>query len=274
MNNLLISVIVPCYKQAQYLSEALQSVLEQTYTKWECIIVNDGSPDNTEEIAKEWIEKDARFKYIYKDNGGLSSARNAGIEKAKGEFILPLDADDKIGCEYLERAKKYFREDYTIIYCEASFFGNKIEPWFLSEYSYESILFSNQIFCCAFFKKSDWKNVNGYDENLMQGREDWDFWLSILDKNSKIKRLDYKGFFYRQKDTSMDVTINNNLLLLNETENYIYKKHLKKYLFYNNNAILNTQYFFRIEKNNNKMKLFFKKNKTVIRVLKKFRILK
>ena len=64
----LISVIVPCYNQAQYLDECLQSVLEQTYPNWECIIVNDGSPDNTEEVAKLWIEKDKRFKYFWKEN--------------------------------------------------------------------------------------------------------------------------------------------------------------------------------------------------------------
>ena len=62
----LISVIVPCYNQAQYLDECLQSVLEQTYQNWECIIVNDGSPDNTEEVVKKWTEKDPRFKYLKK----------------------------------------------------------------------------------------------------------------------------------------------------------------------------------------------------------------
>ncbi|WP_374360648.1 glycosyltransferase family 2 protein, partial [Cloacibacterium sp.] len=74
----LISVVVPCYNQAQYLDECLQSVLNQTYQDWECIIVNDGSPDHTEEIAKNWVEKDTRFIYLSKENGGLSSARNAG----------------------------------------------------------------------------------------------------------------------------------------------------------------------------------------------------
>ena len=94
--NPLISVIVPCYNQAQYLDECLQSVLDQTYQNWECIIVNDGSPDHTEEIAKRWLEKDNRFRYIYKDNGGLSSARNAGIREAKGEYLFFLDSDDSL----------------------------------------------------------------------------------------------------------------------------------------------------------------------------------
>ena len=95
--NTKVSVIVPCYNQAQYLDEALQSILNQSFTDWECIVVNDGSKDNTEFISNEWIKKDSRFKYVYQDNGGLSNARNVGIKKAEGEFILPLDADDKIG---------------------------------------------------------------------------------------------------------------------------------------------------------------------------------
>ena len=98
-NTPLISVIVPCYNQAQYLDECLQSVLDQTYQNWECIIVNDGSPDNTEEIALQWTAKDPRFTYLKKENGGLSSARNAGIEVAQGEWIQFLDCDDKIDKE-------------------------------------------------------------------------------------------------------------------------------------------------------------------------------
>ena len=99
----LVSIVVPCYKQAHYLEQSLQSVLEQTYTNWECLIVNDGSPDNTEQIANKWCKKDLRFKYIFQENGGLSSARNKGISNASGSFILPLDADDLIHKNYLEK---------------------------------------------------------------------------------------------------------------------------------------------------------------------------
>ena len=235
----LISVIVPCYNQAQYLDECLQSVLDQTYTDWECIIVNDGSPDHTEEIAKKWVEKDARFSYLFKENGGLSSARNAGIEIAKGEWILPLDADDKIGVRYLELAEKEFEKGYTIIYCEAEFFGVNNMLWNLPNYSYERILSGNIIFCSSFFQKKDWSKAKGYDLNLRNGREDWDFWLSILQQNSSVKKLQYIGFQYRRKEISMDTEINKNELTLNKTENYIYRKHLSKYLDHHKNAIKN-----------------------------------
>ena len=98
----LISVIVPCYNQAQYLDECLQSVLDQTYTDWECIIVNDGSPDHTEEIAKKWVEKDTRFIYLSKENGGLSDARNVGIQASSGSYIALVDSDDLIAQSFIE----------------------------------------------------------------------------------------------------------------------------------------------------------------------------
>lgn len=269
----LISVVVPCYNQAQYLDECLQSVLDQTFQDWECIIVNDGSPDHTEKVAKRWVERDSRFRYIYKENGGLSSARNYGIEKAEGEWILPLDSDDYISNEYLSLAQKHFNNDYKIIYCKANFFGTVSAPWVLGNYSYSSILFTNQIFCTAFFRKSDWQNVKGYDENLMYGREDWDFWLSILNKDSKVLCLDYIGFHYRRKEISMDTQINENVNLFIETQNYIYKKHLHNYLLFNNNAIANSQYLFTIEKEYHIMKRYFEENKFVIRLLKILHIL-
>ena len=239
MNQPFISIIVPCYNQAQYLDECLQSVFNQTYQNWECIIVNDGSPDNTEEIALQWTKKDVRFKYLNKENGGLSSARNAGIEIAKGEWILPLDCDDKIGNRYLELAEKEFDKGYTVIYCKAEFFGDINTKWDLPKYSYTQLLSRNLIFCSGFFKKNDWDKVNGYDVNLIYGREDWDFWLSILDLDSKVLRLDYFGFYYRRKSDSMDVELNINLEKKIYSENYIYKKHLIKYLPNNLNAIDN-----------------------------------
>lgn len=270
----LISIIVPCYNQAQYLDECLQSVLDQTYHDWECIIVNDGSPDNTEEVALRWVGMDSRFKFISQDNKGVSAARNLGIEKSEGTWILPLDADDKISDRYLEFAQNLFIEDYTVIYCQAEFFGNIISPWILREYSYEVILFENHIFCTAFFKKSVWQAASGYDENLLHGKEDWDFWLSILDENCRVIRLDYVGFFYRRKEVSRDVLINSNIELSDDVDKYIYIKHLNKYLLYNKNAILNSRYYFKIENENTKMKEFLEKNALAIRILKKLRILK
>ncbi|UMQ40263.1 glycosyltransferase family 2 protein [Chryseobacterium sp. Y16C] len=234
-----VSIIVPCYNQAQYLDECLRSILEQSYQDWECIIIDDGSPDNTEETAKKWIEKDARFKYLKKENEGVSSARNFGIERAQGEWILPLDGDDKIGTEYLSRAAKYFENNFTIIYCKANLFGTENGPWNLRKYSYSEMLWINHIFCSAFFRKQSWLDVGGYDTSFVLGMEDWDFWLSILQPDSKVLQLDYTGFYYRRKKISRDTeflkSADNQLV----TEKNIYTKHLDKYLLFDKNPITN-----------------------------------
>ena len=224
MQQPLISVIVPCYNQSIYMDECLQSVLDQTYQNWECIIVNDGSPDNTEEVAMKWVEKDSRFNYLYKENGGLSSARNAGIEIANGEWILPLDCDDKIGSQYLELATVQFDKDYTIIYCEAEFFGDKKGKWELPEFSTLELSKGNPIFCTAFYKKSSWQKVNGYDTNMIHGLEDWEFWLSIIHESGKVFKIDEVLFYYRIKNQSMitELNVDKKTKMLK----YIEKKHI------------------------------------------------
>lgn len=221
----LISVIVPCYNQAQYLDECLQSVLDQTYQNWECIIVNDGSPDNTEEIALQWTKKDNRFIYLKKENGGVASARNLGIDTAKGEWILPLDGDDKIGNNYLELASNKFSLDYDLIYCNAKFFGLINTDWNLPDYTYDKMLISNMIFSSAFFKKEKFKEIEGFDINLIYGYEDWEFWINLLNSESKILKLEYVGFYYRRKKVSRNELINENDDKKNISYNYILKKH-------------------------------------------------
>lgn len=96
------SIIIPTYNRAHMLPKALESVYHQTFPDWECIIVDDGSTDNTKEIVQEWIDRDNRFRYIYQQNAERSAARNKGIENAKGEWICFLDSDDY----YLENRLK------------------------------------------------------------------------------------------------------------------------------------------------------------------------
>ncbi|MGI4804089.1 MAG: glycosyltransferase family 2 protein [Janthinobacterium lividum] len=205
VNTFIISVIVPCYKQAQYLSDALESVLAQTYTHWECIIIDDGSPDNTSFIASKFCKLDTRFKYLKKENGGLSSARNAGIKTASGSLILPLDADDKINPDYLRLAINAFTENpgLDLVYCKASYFGAKTEEWILEPYSHQLLLVKNMIFCSALFKIKAYLKVNGYNESLKNGWEDWDFWLKILNPDAQVLQLQETLFYYRIKEESM-----------------------------------------------------------------------
>ncbi|MDM1547543.1 glycosyltransferase family 2 protein [Empedobacter falsenii] len=230
MQQPLISVIVPCYNQAQYLDECLQSVLDQTYQNWECIIVNDGSPDNTEEVALRWVEKDTRFIYLKKENGGVASARNAGIDKAKGEWILPLDGDDKIASSYLLKANEKINEGIEIIYSNAKYFGELNEDWILEEYDFRKLLINNLIFCPAIFKKSSIR----FDENMIEGLEDWEFWINHITINhvTKICKLNSFELFYRIKEESRNKIVNNNIANLVSTKNYVYNKHFDLYIKY------------------------------------------
>lgn len=236
MNNLsnpLISVIVPCYKQAQYLSECLQSVTEQTYQNWECIIVDDGSPDDTKNIANAWCIKDKRIKYLYKDNGGVSAARNTGIAIAQGEWILPLDADDKIAQKYLELTVQVIEKDdkVGIIYCKAEFFGDKTGEWELEAYNFEKLLIKNQIFCTAFYKKNDWVRIGGYDINMTHGYEDWEFWINLINTtNTKVEQINSIGFYYRIKSDSRNANLNSFIKSRFDMEMYVIQKHSDLYI--------------------------------------------
>jgi glycosyltransferase involved in cell wall biosynthesis len=223
-----ISVIVPCYKQAEFLDECISSVIEQTFQNWECIIVDDGSPDNTEEVSREWCKKDSRIKYYKKTNEGVSKARNHGISLAAGKYILPLDADDKIGRQYMELALQYFQKDNNVkvVYCRAKYFGKKRGIWHLPEYSYKKLLTMNIIFCSAFFPKIEWERIGGYDVNMVEGLEDWEFWINMLSNDIKVKRIDSVQFYYRIRRNSRTSTA---VLNIDKLLNYVCEKHVPVY---------------------------------------------
>ena len=205
-----VSIIVPCYNQAQYLSDALQSVLDQKHTDWECIVVDDGSPDNTEEVALEWCKKDSRFIYLKKENGGLADARNYGIEHSTGKYILPLDADDKISSGYLKDAVGILEINPSVklLYSKVMLFGAKNGNFDMPAYSYDLLLWQNMIVASAIYRKTDFLKTTGYNTQMKGGWEDWDFWLSLLNRDDIVVQLPQYHFFYRIKEESMVATLN------------------------------------------------------------------
>jgi glycosyltransferase involved in cell wall biosynthesis len=209
-----VSIIVPCYNQAQYLDEALQSVLEQTFANWECIIVNDGSLDHTEAVAMKWVSKDERFRYFFQENMGICSARNLGITHANGKYILPLDGDDKIAEEYLRLGINEFiaDESLSLVYAKATFFEAKSGVWNLADFEFKNFLLHNCIYCSAIFKRTDFLKIGGYDLEMKYGLEDWEFWISILSlyEMPKVKKIEYLGFFYRIKEKSRNAVLFDN----------------------------------------------------------------
>ena len=114
--NPLFSIIIPCYNQAHFLPDCLNSILEQEFQDWEAIVVNDGSTDETSQVAIGYQKKDTRIKLIEKENGGLSSARNFGIRSAQGKRFIFLDADDFLYSNCLFEIAKLVNEDsYKIL---------------------------------------------------------------------------------------------------------------------------------------------------------------
>lgn len=220
-----VSIVVPCYNQAQYLDESLSSVLNQTYTDWQCIIVNDGSPDDTEKVAQQWEIKDPRFIYLYKENGGVSSARNLGIQKAKAAFILTLDADDKYETSFLEKAMTVLvaTPEIGIVSSWGRYFTNEkqLQIYKLLGKSTVDFLFQNGAIGTSLFRKECWEQVGGYDENPENGLEDWEFYLRVCALGWNVHIIEEVLFYYRQHETSRTIAVNKKY---NEAKKYLYVK--------------------------------------------------
>ena len=195
---LLISVVIPAYNAEQFLDETLESVLSQTYENWECIIVNDGSTDNTESVAKKWCEKDARFRYFYKENSGASDTRNLGIKEARGEYIAFLDADDLYMPNFLEIClENLVEKDVDLVAPKMLEFwdvqNEVIEDEDKKDYLYRGkegialFLHSNRITMALLCKKSVMDEVGGFTWH--KKAEDLHCWLKVLFAGYKIYRL-------------------------------------------------------------------------------------
>lgn len=220
--NELITVIVPCYQQGHYLSEAVSSIQAQTYPHWEAIIVNDGSTDDTENIAKTLCAADCRIRYISKPNGGLSSARNAGLARAKGSWVQFLDADDLILPQKFEKQiaaiQSISGSGCVITYCNY-FHGTHVMPYRRIEgcrVSHEFLLsrplldmasrwefnFSIPIHTALFPAWLFNDNHVHFDETL-SNHEDWDMWMQALPHVSKAILIPEELAIYRVSSFTM-----------------------------------------------------------------------
>ena len=232
MKDPLVSIVIPCYNQAPYIAETVDSVLAQTYTGIEVIIVNDGSTDHSDEEIRKILKTSPQIKYLQLENGGVSRARNKGIESASGALILPLDADDLIAAEYVEMAVREFEKDpeLVVVTAQGKFFGKEEGDWNLEEFSMKKMLHGNVIFCPSVFRKNDWRAVDGFDET-MNHLEDWDFYIRLTSlRPNKVKRLNYRALLYRIKDENARNTEGFKDGTYNDTALYLYTKN--KSLFY------------------------------------------
>lgn len=210
-----ISVIVPIYKVEQYLEKCIESIRNQTYENLEIILVDDGSPDNCGALCDKFAESDNRIKVIHKENGGLSSARNAGIDIATGEYIAFVDSDDWLEFDFFEVLEKLLMEnnaDFSVCgliddYTEISKLirnGNSLSSIASQKEIFWQII-SNPLFygyaCNKLFKKEMLGTLR-FDESLMSC-EDIDFCVRIAAVCRKASYTPEKLYHYRHHALSM-----------------------------------------------------------------------
>lgn len=194
----LVSVIVPIYNAAPFLRETLDSIIASTYRPIEIVMVDDGSKDNSLSIAQKYCANHAECTVIAQANQGVSVARNNAIRHAKGMYILPVDADDKIADTFIQKAVEAIKDNPNIraVGCRCWMFGTINKEWELPEFSHALLARKNMIPATALYRKADWERCKGYCEEEIY-REDWDFWLSIMELGGTFYKLDEILFYYR-----------------------------------------------------------------------------
>jgi glycosyltransferase involved in cell wall biosynthesis len=196
-----VSVVIPCYNYGHFLEAAVKSVLQQTFQNFEIIIVNDGSPDNTQQVAEDLIISypDRIISLINQQNAGQPAIpRNKGIAQAKGEYIVCLDADDMIAPHFLRECLTVLDENTHICIAVPSMqmFGDSHVFVPAQEYSFERLKHQNIVLTASMFRKKAWEASGGYATNV-KGYEDWDFWIGCGERKHFGQAVPTAIFFYR-----------------------------------------------------------------------------
>jgi len=214
-----VSIIIPAYNQDKYLKETLDSVISQSYKDYECIVVDDGSTDNTARIADKFcVHKN--IHYHYQNNKGLAGARNAGIIRASGKYIHFLDSDDLIEEDFFNKmAERMNNSDIDILTCgwiyidkDGKKISDKIGP--VKSEDYFSDLSLGNLFPVhsAFMKRAIFEKIDKFNEDL-GALEDWDLWLRAADKGLRFATIDKAFVYYRRQPESM--TLNTEIMVKN-----------------------------------------------------------
>ncbi|TXD49116.1 glycosyltransferase family 2 protein [Polaribacter sp. IC073] len=226
MNNSSISVVIPCYNDSYYITKAINSILNQTcINDIEIIVVDDGSNEKTKNILKELSSKIDLL--ITQENKGQAAGRNNGIKQAKGKYILVLDSDDFFESTFCNKAVNLIHNDldikivtsYSNILYENS---SKTEVYKPKGGDLSEILLNNSAMGSCMFRKRDWEIVEGYDESMREGFEDWEFYIRLLKENGKVEVIKDILFNYRRKTESTTTKANKIKYTLLR---YIYSKH-------------------------------------------------
>lgn len=194
-----LSIIIPCYNSDKYIKETIDSVKKQIYQDWECIIVNDGSTDQSEQIIKDNI--DDRFILINTENRGVASARNLALKYAKGKYILPLDSDDILVNDYTFNGIQFLESnpEYSLYYGQILYFpGEFIEVpnW----KGYKQMLLQDCICVSSIIRKRHAIEIGGW--RTLEACEDYDFYIRYLLDNDLVMIQNKPCIKYRQREDS------------------------------------------------------------------------
>ena len=187
-----VSVVIPCYNQAHLLPEAIESALSQTEPPIEVIVVDDGSKPRVKIPARY----KGRVKLIRQTNRGVSAARNTGVAAAKGPNIVCLDADDKLRPRFIARLSGLS----DLVSCDLETFGARTVKWCppMSDPILGDFIRQNQLISGSVFTKAIWEKVGGYDEDMRDGLEDWDFWTRCVHAGARAHVRHETLFDYRE----------------------------------------------------------------------------
>jgi glycosyltransferase involved in cell wall biosynthesis len=196
--NDMVSIVIPAFNAERYLEETVTSALASTYPLLEVIVVNDGSTDSTQLVIEGLARRHPRVRGFFQENRGTAAALNRAVSLASGEYLLPLGADDLISNDYMEKAVAILggNERVKLVYGEAEFFGDRTGRWKLPPFDRHLLARKNIVYACGVFRRADFDKAGGFCEEII-GREDWDFWISLLKRDGEVVRIPSVCFYYR-----------------------------------------------------------------------------
>lgn len=200
----MVSVIIPVYNCEQFLEECIESVIGQSYSDIEILLVNDGSTDGSLEICKKYAGYDERIHVISHDNRGVAKTREAGLEVAKGEFITFIDSDDKIANDYLEKLYNCICDTKTDVVCCNSIDENVVNKSILEDividdasFFIAGILEGKRFACCLWAKLYRYDIIKNIQFREMKYAEDSYYVTEVFQKAKNVALMKYSGYFYR-----------------------------------------------------------------------------
>ncbi len=226
-----VAVVIPCYNQGAFLEEALASVRVQTRPPEELIVVDDGSDDPETLRVLEGLSSSVDLRLIRQENAGPAAARNAGIRAASAEMIVCLDGDDRLRPVFLERTIPLLEADSDtgIAYGRAEFFGAAEGEAAHPPFCMPDFLLDPCIYATALFRRADWEAVGGFCEEMREGWEDFEFWVSLVGLGREVAFVDEVVFDYRRHDRSRDHAFSESRERILAAFETIYRRHSDLY---------------------------------------------